>query len=503
MDKLISVIVPIYNVESYLDKCISSILTQTYRYLQIILVDDGSTDSSGSICDAYAQRDERIMVIHKENGGLVSARKAGIRAAVGEYVGYVDGDDWIENDMYEHLVRNMNAYNADMAETNHYLDMADESILITSKIDYGCYDSKQLIPFMLCDERFNECNLKPFVWSKLYKRQMLYSVQISVDNDISVGEDVAVTYPYVLNCKKVIIADYAGYHYVQRKGSIVNSRKCDELYCDMALISYLEKRFIHTDAAEVLLAALNQYAKALVLLRDQSYFDNKDEEEILSVFGGISKSEKVIIYGAGKMGQNLYRYLKLFGQVEILAWLDRENAIYSKWGLPVEAPEKIEDFSNTDCKVIIAINNQKTAAAVKQYLLDRDIEEQRIRWLTEEFVQNRKNAFKMCAYKKIAICGFSEHGKALYSRLAENGYSVPYIIECDYQDLNGLQAVEKENFRGLTVVGFDRDADFYKAADVVLVSNDMDFQSVRKTMKQLNFPVQILPQSKENVICSR
>lgn len=484
MDKLISIIVPIYNVELYLDKCILSILTQTYKYLQIILVDDGSTDASGEICDAYAQKDERILVIHKENGGLVSARKAGIRAAVGEYVGYVDGDDWIEHDMYEQLIHAMNTHDVDMVETNHYLDMSDECLLITGKIGYGCYDSKELIPFMLCDENFNECNLKPFVWSKLYKREMLYRVQISVDDDISFGEDVAVTYPYILDCKKVVIVDYAGYHYVQRKDSIVNSRKCDELYCNMALISYLEKRFTHSDAAETLLPALNQYAKTLMLLRDSSYFDDREGKEILSVFGGINKNEKVIVYGAGKVGQNLYGYLKTFGQIEVLAWLDREADTYQKWGLPVQAPEKISDYLDAGCKVIIAISNRKTAMAIKQYLRNQNIEGYRIRWLTEEFVQNRKDVFKMCTYKSIAICGFGKHGKALYKRLIENGYSVPYIIECA-RDLNDLQ-----------------EADFYKTAEVVLVSDDVDFQSIRRTMRRLGFPVQILPQSRERVICS-
>lgn len=501
MDKLISIIVPIYNVQSYLDKCISSILTQTYKHLQIILVDDGSTDASGKICDSYAQKDERILVIHKENGGLVSARKAGIQAAVGEYVGYVDGDDWIEHDMYEQLIHAINTYDADMVETNHYLDMSDECLLITGKIDYGCYDSKELIPFMLCDENFNECNLKPFVWSKLYKREMLHLVQMPVDEDISFGEDVAVTYPYILACKKVVIADYAGYHYVQRKDSIVNSRKCDELYCNMALISYLEKRFTHTDAAETLLPALNQYAKTLMLLRDSAYFDERDGKEILSVFGGISKNEKVIIYGAGKVGQNLYRYLKTFRQIEVLAWLDREAGTYQKWGLPVQAPEKISDYSDTDCKVMIAISNRKTAMAIKQYLRERNIEEHRIRWLTEEFVQSRRAVFEMCTYKSIAICGFGMHGKVLYKRLLENGYSVPYIIECN-EDMDGLQAAGKEDFQNLKPVGLDKEADFYKTAEVVLVSDDVDFQSIRRNMRGLGFPVQILPQSKECVICS-
>ena len=101
---LISVIVPVYNIEEYLPQCIDSIINQSYGELEIILVDDGSTDSGGNICDRYARMDSRIKVIHKENGGLVSARKAGVNRAAGEYVTFVDGDDWIEQDAYQKLI---------------------------------------------------------------------------------------------------------------------------------------------------------------------------------------------------------------------------------------------------------------------------------------------------------------------------------------------------------------------------------------------------------------
>ena len=101
MENIVTVIVPVYNVENYLQQCIDSIIGQSYKYLEIILVDDGSTDGSGKICDEYANQDNRIKVIHKQNGGLVSARKAGLKEATGKYIAFVDSDDWIDTDMYE------------------------------------------------------------------------------------------------------------------------------------------------------------------------------------------------------------------------------------------------------------------------------------------------------------------------------------------------------------------------------------------------------------------
>lgn len=115
MKELISIIVPVYNVEQYLDDCLISIINQTYKNLEIILIDDGSTDKSGKICDEYAKKDSRIIVIHKENGGVSSARNAGLRIAKGAYIGFVDPDDWIAEDMYEVLYSNAKKYDADVS----------------------------------------------------------------------------------------------------------------------------------------------------------------------------------------------------------------------------------------------------------------------------------------------------------------------------------------------------------------------------------------------------
>lgn len=135
IEHLISVIVPIYNVEKYVKKCIESIINQTYRNIEIILVDDGSIDKSGEICDEYSFRDNRIKVLHQRNRGPAAARKEGVLLATGKYIGYVDGDDWIEPDMYKNLLDYACRYDVDVVESGVIDSWNDEEKKRTSYLD--------------------------------------------------------------------------------------------------------------------------------------------------------------------------------------------------------------------------------------------------------------------------------------------------------------------------------------------------------------------------------
>lgn len=397
MDRIkISIIVPIYNVAKYLEKCISSIMHQTYDKLQIILVDDGSTDDSGHICDEYKEKDDRIVVIHKQNGGLVSARKAGIHIADGEFIGYVDGDDWIEPDMYEHLVKCMEETEADIIESNHYIEneISGEVKQVKSKIGYGIFDVSEIIPVMLCDEEFNECRLQPYVWSKLLRKEILEPIQLSVDEEIGCGEDAAVIYPYILRSKKVYISNYAGYHYMQRSNSMTNTLEKDELQKSKRLIRYMQTCFVRSKYADRLLVQLNQYTKLILLLRCISFFDMDNNKSFLTPFGGISERNRVIIYGAGKLGQSIYRYILSSGMLEIVNWLDQEYVMYQSLSMPVYNPEIIKEMQGQYDKIIVAVSSRKAASSIRKYLLEAGVSKEIITWLSDEFISEENNVME-------------------------------------------------------------------------------------------------------------
>lgn len=211
---LVSIIVPVYNVEAYLRRCVDSILEQTYHNLEVILVDDGAKDSSGTICDEYAARDLRVRVIHKENGGLSSARNAGIDIASGDYLEFVDSDDWIEPDAVESMLTLALNHQAELVIAGRY-DVSES----TGKKEIGLCPSRQEI--LGAEEvvgrifRWDHCDSA--ACDKLFHRRLFREIRFPLGK---VCEDVPVMYRIVLDSGRVIMLNKPIYNYYHREGSI-------------------------------------------------------------------------------------------------------------------------------------------------------------------------------------------------------------------------------------------------------------------------------------------
>lgn len=203
---IISIIVPVYNTEKYLHRCIDSILAQTYTDFELLLVDDGSTDSSGAICDEYALRDSRVRVFHKENGGVSSARNLGLDNAQGEWITFVDSDDWVNVKYIEHLYECV----------SNEIDM----IFSYATIYTGSTKYKENYPsYIACstdiDVMFdkNDLHWHTSPWAKLYKKELINQNSLRFDNAICVGEDLVFVYSYILVCKRIYISNITDYNY--------------------------------------------------------------------------------------------------------------------------------------------------------------------------------------------------------------------------------------------------------------------------------------------------
>lgn len=237
---LISVIVPVYKVENYLDRCVRSIVAQSYSCLEIILVDDGSPDRCGAICDAWARKDRRIKVIHKENGGLSDARNVGMAAATGELIGFVDSDDWISPEMYQLLYENMQENGSDIAACGVEMvwDDGSPSRMLTQT---GCcvLDAQQAMQAII-----EESALKQPVWYKLYKTDLIRNIPFAVGK---YHEDVFWSYQAIGAAGYVSVMDTPCYYYTQRSGSIMGEgfsmRRLDALDAKLLRLEYVKDHY--------------------------------------------------------------------------------------------------------------------------------------------------------------------------------------------------------------------------------------------------------------------
>ncbi len=273
MSKL-SIVVPVYNVEKYLNQCIDSILEQTFENFELIIVDDGSTDQSGSICDKYAQVDQRVFVIHTENRGVVSARRTGVNCARGEYTAFVDSDDWLDPDFYSCIFENVGNTDADVLICRRVIRAAG-CVEITS-LHSGQYNRKELessvFPQMMYDMRAEEYHISPSLWNKIFRTGLLKVVYEGVDPFVTLGEDAVCTYPCIAKANSLlVIENSACYHYREGHASMVNG--CDirllQRVCAMAVNmnqQFSEASKILDDQVQCFIAYNGLYAARQVLL---------------------------------------------------------------------------------------------------------------------------------------------------------------------------------------------------------------------------------------------
>ncbi len=241
---LFSVIVPIYKVEKYLKCCVDSILTQSFSDFELILVDDGSPDNCPKICDDYAKQDERVKVVHKQNGGLVSARKAGLKVAKGDFIVNIDGDDYIKQGYLEEFAKAINEYDADVACVSFVEEC--EGVEKESK-DFdgleGFYDKerqiKEIFPFLI-----KNANGKSFpvnIWAKAFRKTLVEPVQLSIDDSIIMGEDYACVKPCIYLANSIYVSNKCLYGYRFNPKSITKNKKAFDMYGIEKRINVIEK----------------------------------------------------------------------------------------------------------------------------------------------------------------------------------------------------------------------------------------------------------------------
>ncbi|MBR1634282.1 MAG: glycosyltransferase family 2 protein [Lachnospiraceae bacterium] len=395
-NKLLSVIITIYNKESYLNACIDSVLASTYKNLEVILVDDGSTDQSRQICEEYAEKDSRVRYIRIEHGGATAARKVGMETADGAFVCFVDGDDWVEPQMYENYVHVAEQEGADVVIGKITIHNASGERLLGNGITEGVYkkeNREELLMHLLYGGRFSSGGIHGSLDNKLFRAEVIRPIEMDLDERIVYSEDAVVLYQCILESKVVAVTNLTGYHWVVRDGSLTHSKDADYLLS----LHWLNKKMMELVSEYPVLE--NQIApfmtQRLVSALNKEYDFNQSYEIhtkgtlarairpkafYMFPFELVDRDSWVVLYGMGRIGKQFLQQLCHSNYARIVCIADSDEKLEG------DRIEKYRIYSPMHIKnvdydyIVISVANENKAMEIKSNLLDMNIPEGKIVW---------------------------------------------------------------------------------------------------------------------------
>lgn len=369
-DVKVSIIVAAYNVEKFIKDCIESIITQTYSNFELIIVNDGSNDSSGEICNSFAKNDDRIKVVHQENKGLVNARKSGLQIASGKYVLYIDGDDYVESNFCELLIIETYNFDADVVIGGYIRNYRGRMITVKNILPAGRYENdeiKKIWGKMIFTGDFFSHGISTYSWGKLFKRDILISIQMAIPSNITIGEDAACVYTYISICKKIVITNASNYHYVQHQSSMLknSSNISEEINKLSTLFVYILNFFKGHEFYDCYYNQLKPYILSQLMIRTGGLINKKGEKNYL-IGHEIVISDKIAIYNSGTFGQKIFRRLNE-EKFKNVIWIDEDADLCNQDQLPVHDPKILNSFEFD--KIFIASLNPFYINKVQNELL--------------------------------------------------------------------------------------------------------------------------------------
>ncbi len=379
----VSIIVPVYNLVSYIEECIKSIQKQTYQNLEIMIVDDGSTDGSSELCDRIARDDSRIKVIHQKNAGVVVARGRGIQEATGKYMSFVDGDDWIDPDMIKTMVEQIG--NADLITMGVYEQVSSDNVVERyDEFPEGVYAGKtrmsSILSKMIYDDDKSQLQpMTPWGVNKLFLSAMVKEIYQELDSDITFAEDTVFVYKYLLRCHSIVISHQPFYHYRYRQDSALHTVNNRMLMNINRVYLALEADFRRHDLGDCLLLQLQKWILIMDCWAINGYMGFDERIYIPEFVADISNIEnkRLILYGAGKVGKAAYAQFQKFGY-QLVLWVDKNYEHYQSMNLPVTMPEEI--FHSEYDVIYIAVSEQSVAEKIKDELSEKGISRDRMVW---------------------------------------------------------------------------------------------------------------------------
>ncbi|GFI49555.1 putative glycosyltransferase EpsJ [Lachnospiraceae bacterium] len=373
---ILSVVVPVYNVQAYLRQCIDSILGQTFQEIEIILVDDGSTDESAVICDEYAEADPRVKVFHQKNTGLVGARKKGVELSSSTYITFVDSDDFIEKESYNRAVDSMKegidviCFGITRYYENEKAPKAEHS-LFDEKIYQKTDMMQKIVPYMIWNEKRGGFGLDPSLCIKIIKRELLTkSYKLLKEQNFYYAEDSAIIFPVIYMANSMEVRYDSFYNHRRRKDETCRPYFQDKDFLKKLYIVYKHLADFFNDSP-ALIKQIEQFFMYSVNLRKRAYGEDYEKTEHLFPFDRIEKGKRIVLYGAGKLGKTYYHQLLQISYCEVVLWVDKNYQKFKNYG--VSAVEEINKV--TYDKIVVAIESADVAQAVRNYLLEKGVQD--------------------------------------------------------------------------------------------------------------------------------
>ena len=397
MNDKISIIIPAYNIEDYIEKCLESVINQSYSNIEIIIVNDGSTDNTGEICEKFIIRDARIKYIKQSNEGLVAARKTGLRNATGNYIVFVDGDDYIKYEQVEKLYAVMLENDVDFVHSNYIINGKNANHIKNfhkyTKEDLSLEFRIKLLKEHIFEwdmqKDIFECNL----YGCIYKSEFIKECYCSLSDVQQYGEDLLCFCNQIMKCSSMIMLPEAYYYYVLRDGSLDHPKDYEDAVMNKILLYKEIKKLLNTYG---ILSELSEKCKMFFsrnmlldfkpVICERIKVEDKHRCDFIDILHG----KKVAIYGAGKVGNNIYEHIRLYSDINIISWVDKNYKNINNVYMNITSPQILDSLQYD--YILIAIENEEIAKQVINELINRNIERNKIIWneYKKEFVLTLK-----------------------------------------------------------------------------------------------------------------
>ncbi|ETP71131.1 glycosyl transferase [Lachnospiraceae bacterium JC7] len=379
-EPFLSVIIPVYNTEKYLDQCLKSVISQSFEDMEIICIDDGSTDGSSQILNVYASCDLRIKIIHKPNGGLVSVRKLGVSEAKGKYIGFVDSDDWIDPEMYACLCSAAEKYDADMVSSSYWQEGAYSNIS-RDAVRAGVYEGAgmdDLRDHAILDVEKHDKGLSGSLCTKLFRTSLLKEIMPRIPSDIKVSEDKVTSLTFLLECKRAVILDGAYYHYRINQASMFHADDPDYLQNYNTVYKYFRSLYGHRNFTDKMRTQAELYIVQFLIkgintqlgfsFRNLMWIDPDWIEE-----PGLG--ERIAIYGRGELGKTYEKHIAASNKKCFSGYVDDADVSHGE-----DQADSQHDYDS----IVIAIKNEEAAMKAKEKLIGTGIDSEKIFWFKHE-----------------------------------------------------------------------------------------------------------------------